>query len=385
MKNFIVRTITGIIFVAAIVSCFLNPIAMVVLFALVTGLTVWEFTGIVNEHVAATTLNRVICTVAGVWFFLAMFGFCWGIVNSAVFLVYLFTIMYLVISELYLKHENPINNWAYTMLSQMYIAMPLSLINVLAFMGSADGEVHYNYVLPLSVFVFLWVNDSGAYCCGSLLGRHKLFPRVSPGKSWEGSIGGAVLVVMGIYFLRKEVTSLEDEEKHIKFKSKDGDPRRRTIFMQGFVINIVNPLIWIYWVSVIALLTGELNLTVLERYIFFLGVLGSTLGLDILKCKLASLLQQIITAKTLNITNKICAVAMFIFAGYMVISMALYQFNPKVRAHEQQNEPQSTQMIKKIHNLQKADSITTLFHMPRIHTHGPANTHQDEKTSTKTE
>ncbi|MBP3230123.1 MAG: phosphatidate cytidylyltransferase [Prevotella sp.] len=201
MKNFIVRTITGIIFVAAIVSCFLNPIAMVVLFALVTGLTVWEFTGIVNEHVAATTLNRVICTVAGVWFFLAMFGFCWGIVNSAVFLVYLFTIMYLVISELYLKHENPINNWAYTMLSQMYIAMPLSLINVLAFMGSADGEVHYNYVLPLSVFVFLWVNDSGAYCCGSLLGRHKLFPRVSPGKSWEGSIGGAVLVVVVAYVI----------------------------------------------------------------------------------------------------------------------------------------------------------------------------------------
>ena len=176
MKNFIVRTITGIIFVAAIVSCFLNPIAMVVLFALV-------------------------CTVAGVWFFLAMFGFCWGIVNSAVFLVYLFTIMYLVISELYLKHENPINNWAYTMLSQMYIAMPLSLINVLAFMGSADGEVHYNYVLPLSVFVFLWVNDSGAYCCGSLLGRHKLFPRVSPGKSWEGSIGGAVLVVVVAYVI----------------------------------------------------------------------------------------------------------------------------------------------------------------------------------------
>ena len=201
MKNFIVRTITGIIFVAAIVSCFLNPIAMVVLFALVTGLTVWEFTGIVNEHVAATTLNRVICTVAGVWFFLAMFGFCWGIVNSAVFLVYLFTIMYLVISELYLKHENPINNWAYTMLSQMYIAMPLSLINVLAFMGSADGEVHYNYVLPLSVFVFLWVNDSGAYCCGSLLGRHKLFPRVSPGKSREGSIGGAVLVVVVAYVI----------------------------------------------------------------------------------------------------------------------------------------------------------------------------------------
>jgi phosphatidate cytidylyltransferase len=43
------------------------------------------------------------------------------------------------------------------------------------------------------------VNDSGAYCCGSLLGRHKLFPRISPGKSWEGSIGGAVFVLVAAW------------------------------------------------------------------------------------------------------------------------------------------------------------------------------------------
>ena len=89
---------------------------------------------------------------------------------------------------------------------------------------------------------------------------------------WVASVSGVVLVIMGIYFMKKEVTSLENEEKHIKFKSKDGDPRRRTIFMQGFVINIVNPLIWIYWVSVVALLTGELNLSVVERYIYYVAV-----------------------------------------------------------------------------------------------------------------
>ena len=183
---------------------------------------------------------------------------------------------------------------------------------------------------------------------------------------WVASVSGVVLVIMGIYFMKKEVTSLENEEKHIKFKSKDGDPRRRTIFMQGFVINIVNPLIWIYWVSVVALLTGELNLSVVERYIFFLGVLGATLGLDILKCKLASLLQRLVTAKLLNITNKVCAVVMFGFAAYIVISMALYQFNPKVREHEQQQAPpSSTQMIKKIHHLQKADSIPLFGHAPK--------------------
>ena len=88
------------------------------------------------------------------------------------------------------------NNWAYTMLSQMYIALPFSVINILAFNGSPDGTIRFNTILPLSVFVFLWVNDTGAYCVGSLLGKHKLFPRISPGKSWEGSIGGAVFVII---------------------------------------------------------------------------------------------------------------------------------------------------------------------------------------------
>lgn len=184
---------------------------------------------------------------------------------------------------------------------------------------------------------------------------------------WVASIGGLVLVLMGIHFFRKEITSLDEGGSKIKFKTIGGDPRRRTIFMQGFVINIANPLIWIYWVSVIALLTGELNLTVTERYIFFIGVLGTTLGLDTLKCKLASMLQRIITARLLNITNKICAVVMLVFAGYIIVSMVLYQVSPKVREHEQQQgPPSSTQMIKKIHHLQKSDSIFSLWHSPRI-------------------
>jgi phosphatidate cytidylyltransferase len=67
---------------------------------------------------------------------------------------------------------------------------------VLAFTATPDGNVAFNTLLPLSVFIFLWMNDTGAYCIGSLLGRNKLFPRISPGKSWEGSIGGAVVVLL---------------------------------------------------------------------------------------------------------------------------------------------------------------------------------------------
>ena len=199
MKNLITRSITGVIFVAAVVTCFLRPEAMIFLFALVTGLTVWEYTGIVNnlENVA---VNRFLATVAAVYFFFAMAGFCSGIVPSAVFIPYLLTVVYMFISELYTKAPNPINNWANTMLSQMYIALPFSMINVLAFRGAGDAVI-YNYLLPLSIFIFLWTNDTGAYLSGSLFGKHKLFPRVSPGKSWEGSIGGGILVLAVAAFL----------------------------------------------------------------------------------------------------------------------------------------------------------------------------------------
>lgn len=194
-KNFIVRTITGVLFVAILVTCFLRPISMIFLFALVTGLTVWEYGGLVNEW-DDIQVNRFISTAAGVYLFLAFAGYCTGYTPATVFIPYLVTVIYLIISELYTKAPNPINNWAYTMLSQMYIALPYSMINVLAFQSNAEGEVSFNYLLPLSLFIFLWVNDTGAYCCGSLFGRHKLFPRVSPGKSWEGSIGGAIFVVI---------------------------------------------------------------------------------------------------------------------------------------------------------------------------------------------
>ena len=196
MNNFIVRTITAVFFVAAIVCCFLRAEAMILLFALVTGLTIWEFTGLVNDR-ENITVNRLICTVAGVYFFFAMAGYNGGITSAGVFIPYLISIVYLMVAELYLKQQDPVNDWAYTMMSQLYIALPFSLLNVLAF--RYDGqEVRYDYVLPLAVFVCLWLNDTGAYCFGSLLGRHKLFPRISPGKSWEGSIGGGLTVAFAL-------------------------------------------------------------------------------------------------------------------------------------------------------------------------------------------
>ena len=193
LKNMITRAITGTIFVVAVVVSFLRPQAMMFLFALVTALSVWEFTGLVN-NIKDVSVNRFITTAAGTYLFIAFAGYCSEITPSAVFIPYLLTSVYLFISELYTKASNPINNWAYTMLSQLYIALPFSMINVVAFRNEG-GAVVYDYLLPLSIFIFLWTNDTGAYISGSLLGKHKLFPRVSPGKSWEGSIGGGLLVL----------------------------------------------------------------------------------------------------------------------------------------------------------------------------------------------
>ena len=194
-KNFIVRTITGTLFVAIMVAGFLNPRAMVFLFALITGLSVWEYTGLVNG-IDDVRVNRFISTVAGVYLFLAVAAWRMGLVANFIIVVpYLLTIVYLFVSGLFTCSKNPVADWAYTMLGQMYVALPLSMINILAFEVDGQWGVNFDSLLPLSIFIFLWTNDSGAYCCGSLLGRHKLFPRVSPGKSWEGSIGGCVLVL----------------------------------------------------------------------------------------------------------------------------------------------------------------------------------------------
>lgn len=201
LTNMTVRAFTGVLFVTIMVTCFFQPVAMVFLFALITCLSLWEYSGLVN-NIEDVTINRFISTVAGVYLFLAISAVNSGFVQTnAVFMPYLLTIIYLFVSELYTKNKNAIHDLSYTMLGQMYVALPLSMINVLAFRTATDGNIHFYYLLPLSVFIFLWTNDTGAYCVGSLFGKHKLFPRISPAKSWEGSIGGGVLVLVAAFLV----------------------------------------------------------------------------------------------------------------------------------------------------------------------------------------
>lgn len=197
MKNFIIRALTGIAIVAVQVLCtYLSPLSLAGLFLLLTALTVNEFLGIVSLK-GQVQVNRPIVIVGSCYLFFAFWLNCLTRGGSlVVFAPYLVFLLYCYIKELYSHHDNPIVNLGVTMLSQVYIVLPLSLINLLAFGDFAcfSGEAPF-YAIPLAIYIFIWASDTGAYLCGSLLGRHRLFPRISPKKSWEGSIGGALLTV----------------------------------------------------------------------------------------------------------------------------------------------------------------------------------------------
>ena len=195
-NNFIQRAITGALFVVILVGCILySPLSFGILFTIIAALSVHEFAHLVNKS-GEVSINRMITALGGAYLFLALMGFCTSAIDARVFLPYLGLLLYLMITELYLKKKNPIGNWAYSMLSQLYVALPFALLNVLAFQNSPEtSSVTYNPILPLSIFVFIWLSDTGAYCVGSLIGKHRLFERISPKKSWEGSIGGGIVAI----------------------------------------------------------------------------------------------------------------------------------------------------------------------------------------------
>lgn len=201
-QNFFKRTLTGVLFVAVLVGAILyGPLSFGLVFVIIGGLSIFEFAHLINQT-GEVTINRAIIVLGGAYLFLAFMAFCQSSMDARVFLPYQALLLYLMIEELYLKRKNPIGNWAYSMLSQLYIALPFALLNVLAFQYDAKANnVVYNPILPLSVFVFLWLSDTGAYCVGSLFGKHRLFERISPKKSWEGSIGGGILAIGSSFIL----------------------------------------------------------------------------------------------------------------------------------------------------------------------------------------
>ena len=195
MKNLIIRALTGIIFVVVLVSAIcIHPIFFLILFCIITGLTLWEFGGLV-KHYENANLQRAVNVLGGVYLFIATFVYTNGLTDGKIFLPYLLFIMLTMIAELYYKAPNPINNWAFTLFAQVYCAGSFSILNFIGAEPGTPGVMSYTPLFIMAIFIFVWLDDTGAYLVGSLIGKRKLFERISPKKSWEGFFGGLILVL----------------------------------------------------------------------------------------------------------------------------------------------------------------------------------------------
>jgi phosphatidate cytidylyltransferase len=150
---------------------------------------IWEFYSLLKEYFPSKT-KRIISTAGGIYLFASAFAYSNGLFGSSIFLPYMAFLLYSFISELYNKHQNPLINLAFTLLAQLYCAGSFALANYIVLVKSADGEISFTPLFLLALFVFVWINDTGAYLIGSQFGKHRLFERISPKKSWEGFWGG---------------------------------------------------------------------------------------------------------------------------------------------------------------------------------------------------
>jgi phosphatidate cytidylyltransferase len=196
MKNLVLRTFTGIIYVALVTAGILvNSYTFLILFSLVIVLCLQEFYGLIGATKKAS-VNPYFNCLGGILLFGATFFYTSGITGNTIFILYLLYLVAIFVSELYRKKEDPLKNLAYAFLGQIYITLPLTLLNILAFRTDSFGELQYHPILILALFVFIWINDSGAYLVGVTIGKHRLFERISPKKSWEGFFGGLIFTAL---------------------------------------------------------------------------------------------------------------------------------------------------------------------------------------------
>ena len=201
MNNFITRTLSAIVYAGVVVAsilvqpeCFGNHMLLFgVVFMIVSTLAVREFHSLVGgsdvkiQSYAMIANSLLFCTL----YFLFYGDMIW----RPLLFAYVAILLLAMIVHLFREKVNAVESWGNLCAGQLMIALPFALMS---------GVVLYNKWLMFALFILIWVNDSGAYIVGSLMskrkgGNHKMFPRVSPAKSWEGLIGGFVFDLIAGY------------------------------------------------------------------------------------------------------------------------------------------------------------------------------------------
>lgn len=190
MSNFWKRTISGFLFVIILTACiFIHPFCFFALFFILNIIGIWEF-GNMSE-IMNIRINRPVCIIAGSVLFTAGFldnyiGFSDG------YFYFLIVTFALGICELYRKRTHAFQNLAFSIYVLFYISLPFTMLIYLPYISTGEWQPEIIF-FP---FLLIWINDTFAYLFGSRFGKHKLFPRISPKKSWEGAIGGGLITII---------------------------------------------------------------------------------------------------------------------------------------------------------------------------------------------
>lgn len=203
MKGLTRRAATAAIFVVVMmVGLFVGRMSFIVLFAIITALCLWEFLNMVLCHNTRRDWVRIVIGVAfGLTPFVLASAMHIALVTNDRFVIFtsilFFPLLFLAfIYELFSESEKPFQNVAFIVLGMVYIGAPFSLLNFIAF--NEDG---FNVWPIFGLLLLTWVNDTGAYLVGSKFGKTPLLPRISPKKTWEGTLGGvAVTFLVGYIF-----------------------------------------------------------------------------------------------------------------------------------------------------------------------------------------
>lgn len=199
------RAITGFVFALIMITGLLwNVYSFLGLFAIINAALLWEFGGLVYATDNNKVFRQIIMTALGCSFYaLAV----WGVMSTepfaklglsvmAVFILLAITPITLLL-ELFLKAERPFEFAGQLLLGLFYLVFPMLLVVNLGvhqdYTETYTMNIGFTPQIILAVLLMVWANDVFAYIIGSQIGRTKLFERISPKKTWEGSIGGFIL------------------------------------------------------------------------------------------------------------------------------------------------------------------------------------------------
>lgn len=195
MNNFWTRVITGIFMIAAVILLINQGQIGITILAIIIGLgSHYEWLKLKGK------LSKSNLAISFFYFFVILFFKQINDSNFQNLWRSIFILIPVILGANYTKRENKIFNID-LIINHFYISIPLLLFTLTPYTKNIYN--HYNAMLPIMLMVLVWSSDSWAYVSGKLFGKHKLAPSISPGKTWEGLIGGTILTGLTGYFFVK--------------------------------------------------------------------------------------------------------------------------------------------------------------------------------------